>query len=75
MMGSAASRKKDSEPLGLCAAWDPKSSLRWRNDKKPTSSAMNRKRNELRIMLREKLLGQESKLKTQWQRFTNRRTI
>jgi len=36
---------------------------------------MKRKKNELRIMLREKPLGQESELKTQRQRFNKSRTI
>jgi len=36
---------------------------------------MKRKRNGLRIMLRDKPLGQESELKTQRQRFSNCRKI
>jgi hypothetical protein len=36
---------------------------------------MGRKIHGLRIMLREKLLGQESELKTQRQRFSKRREI
>jgi hypothetical protein len=36
---------------------------------------MKRKRNGLRIMLRERPLGQESEVKTQRQRFSKSRTI
>jgi len=36
---------------------------------------MNRKRNELRIMLRERPLGQASELKTPRQQFNKSRTI
>jgi len=75
MKARAAWRQTESEPLGHCAAGDPKRSLRQGNDEKCTSEAMKRKRNGLRIMLREKLLWQESKLKTQMQRSSKCRTI
>jgi len=68
-------RPKESEPLGHCVAWDPKRRLRRRNDEKRTSQPIKSKTNELRIMLREKPLGQESELKTQRQRFSKSRKI
>jgi len=45
-------RQKNSEPLWHCAACDPIRSLWQRNDEKHTSSALKRKRNGSRIMLR-----------------------
>jgi len=68
-------RPKESEPLGHCVAWDPKRRLRRRNDEKRTSQPIKSKTNELRIMLREKPLGQERELKTQRQRLGKSRKI
>jgi len=75
MKARAGWRQRESEPLGHCTASDTKRSLRQRNDEKRTSSAMKRKRNGLRIRLREKPLGQESELKRQRQGFNRSRTI
>jgi len=69
----AAWKQKESEPLGHCVACVPKRSLWPRNYEKDTSQAMKRKKNGLRVMLREKPLGQESKLKTQRQLFSRSR--
>ena len=70
MWAKAACRQSEFNPLGHYVPWDPKRSLRQRNDEKHTSWAMKRKRNGLRIMLREKPLGQESELKMQRQWFS-----
>jgi len=67
MRARAASKQKEHEPLGHCAACDPKRSLRQRNDEKRTSYTTNRKRNGWRIIMRVKPLGHDSKLKTQRQ--------
>jgi len=61
--------------LGAMRGFRRKRSLRRTNHEKHTSEAMKPKRNALRIMLREKLVGQESKLKMQMQRFSKSRTI
>jgi len=68
-------KQRESEHLGHCAAGDQKRSLRRRNDEKRTFYAMKRKRNGLRIMLREKPLGQESEWKIQRQWFSKNSTI
>jgi len=73
--GKSGSEAKRVRALGALRSWDQNRSLRWRNDKKRTSSAIKTKRNGLRIMLREKPLGQESELKTQRQRFDKSRMI
>jgi len=44
-------------------------------EEKRTSKVMKRKRNRSRIMSREKLLGQESELNLQRQRFSKSRKI
>jgi len=75
MTARAAWRQRESEPLGHCAAWDPKRSLRRISDKKRTSYAMKRKSNGFKIMWRERLLGQESELKMQRPQFNKSRTI
>jgi len=75
MKARAGWMQRESEPLGHCAAWDPERSLRRKSDEKRTSQPMKRKRNGLRIMLREKPLGQESEFKMQRQRFNKSRTI
>jgi len=62
MKERAVLRQRETEPLGHCAAWDPKRGLRRRSDEKRTSSATKRKRNGLRILWRERPLGQESEL-------------
>jgi len=72
---TAAWKQKESETLRHCAACDPKWSLWPRNNEKRTSSAMERRNNGLRIMLREKLLGWERELKMQRQRFSKSRKI
>jgi len=61
-------KQKLSEPLEHWAACDPKRSLQWRNNEKRTFEAIKKQTNWRRIMLREKLLWQESELKTlrQW---------
>jgi hypothetical protein len=56
-------------------ASNPKRSLWLRNDVKCTSCAMKKKRNRLSIILRERLVGQESELKTQRQQSGSRRKI
>jgi len=75
MKARVAPRQRESKPLKHCTACDLKRSLRRRNDEKRTSQAMKTKRNGLRIMLREKPLGQESKLKMQRQRFNKSGTM
>jgi len=64
MQARAAWRQKEFEPLEHCTACDAKRSLRRRNHNKPTVYAMKRKWNVSRIILRERLLWQESKVKT-----------
>jgi len=75
MKARAAWEQRESEPLGHCAACDPKRSLQPKNDKKRTSTVMKTKNNGLRIMLRGRPLGQESELKMQRQRFSRSRKI
>jgi hypothetical protein len=50
-------KQNESDRLGNCAACDSKRILRPRNNEKRTSPPMKRKRNWLRIMLRERQLG------------------
>ena len=75
MKARAAWMQRECEPLGQCTACDPKRSLRPRNDAKRTSKAMKTKKTGLRIMLRERPLGQESKLNMQRQQFSRSRKI
>jgi hypothetical protein len=62
MMPSAAWKQRESDPLGHCALYNPKRSLQPSNNEKCTAEAMKRQRNGLKMMLREKLLSQESEL-------------
>jgi hypothetical protein len=75
MMARAAWMQKESEHLGHYAACDPKRNLQRRNEEKCTYYPLMRKRNGLRIMFREKPLGQESELKMQRRQFIKRRKI
>jgi hypothetical protein len=75
MMARAAWMQTESEHLGHYAVCDPKRNLQQRNDQKCTYYPLMRKRNGLRIMFREKPLGQESELKMQRQQFIKRRKI
>jgi len=68
IMARAAWKQTESEPLGHCAACNAKWILWPRHDEKWTTDAMKRKKNGSRIMLREKLLWQESDfmMQSQW---------
>jgi hypothetical protein len=68
-------RQKESKPLDHCAACDPSEILQPRIAEECTSQALLRKQNGLRIMLTEKLLGQESELKTQRHLFSKSRKM
>jgi len=73
MKARAVWEQKESEPLGHCAASNPKRSFRPRIDEICASYAMKREKSRLRILLREKPPGKESELKRQRQRFGNSR--
>jgi len=75
MKARAAWRQTESGSLECYVACDPKRSLRPRNVEIRTSWAMKRKRNEMRIMLRGRPLGQDSELKIQRQRLGRSRKI
>ena len=60
MKAEVAWKQKGFERCGHCAVCDPNVSLRSKNDEKRTSYATNRKMNVSRIVLSEKLWGQES---------------
>jgi len=56
-----------------CTACDLPRSVQPGNDEKCTSLAMKRMKHGLRIMLRDRSLGEDSVLKTQRQRFSKNR--
>jgi hypothetical protein len=61
--------------IGVWCSLGSKRSLQRRNDEQYTSQAMKKKKNGLRIILRDRLLGQESELKMQRQRFSKSERI
>jgi hypothetical protein len=73
--GNSGMEEETVQALGALRSLRSKKSLQRRNEVKHTSQAMKRKRNGLRIMLRERPLGQESEKMTQRQQFSKTRTI
>jgi len=75
MQARSASKPNKSEPYVHWVTWNPKRSLRQREDKKRTFWLTKRRRNGSRITWREKPLWQETELRTQRQQISRSRKI
>jgi len=75
MKASVAWRLQASEPLEHCAAFYPKRGFQWGINEKCTFEATTRQRNASRIMWIERLLWQQSELKTQRPQLSRNRKI